>query len=272
MSLKSFLKRVYYWGVSSEKEFQHFQKDIRDAEWQEIVDYIPPGSRFLDVGCGTGYSMLRAIKDRGCICFGVDPFPNNAGVSHQMEEVSMDSYKVVQGFAESLPVVDDSVDVVYSSHVLEHVKDEGKSLQEMSRVLKTDGMLIIGMPTASMSMIRLFSILLFETHRNLIAILSWPFRPEVRIGRRFIDLIIPPSHGQPGQTIFSDLFHYKVSNWANIVGTYFLVEKTIYPAFYSFPDYKQLFKMRKLSSRSSSVFFICRKRTNQPINNGGSSR
>lgn len=260
MSLKSILKKGYNWGLSSKEDFQRFQKEIRDTEWQAIVDYIPEGSRFVDVGCGTGYSMLRAIKDRGCTCFGVDPFPNNAGVTHQMEGISKDSYELVQGFAEAIPLEDKTVDVVYSSHVLEHVKDESKSLSEMERILKDQGVLIIGTPTASMALIRLFSILLFETHRNLIAVFMWPFRKEVRQGRRFIDLIIPPSHGQPGQTIFSDLFHYRVSNWKSVVGEHFSIAKIVYPAFYSFPDYKQLFKMRKLPTRSSSVFLVCRKR------------
>ncbi|MFM1874891.1 MAG: hypothetical protein RL266_628 [Bacteroidota bacterium] len=256
--MKAILRKIYYWGLSSKADFQKNQRIIRDVEWNQVVEFIPTHSKFLDIGCGTGYSMSRAIEDRKCECLGIDPVPNFAGVEHRLQNVSDASYRIERGVAESIPTDADSFDVVYSSHVLEHVQDENKALKEMIRVVKQGGTIIIGVPTSTMALIRLFSTLLFETHRNLIAILLWPFKPSIRVDRRFLDLIVPPSHGQPNRTILFDLLHYRVDSWRKLISTHLTIERVLHPALYPFPDYKQLFKLRTMKNYGSSVFFICK--------------
>ena len=46
----------------------------------------------------------------------------------------------------SLPFPDESYDVVYASHVLEHIKDDMKAIREISRVLKPNGVAILPVP------------------------------------------------------------------------------------------------------------------------------
>lgn len=46
----------------------------------------------------------------------------------------------------SLPFPDESYDVVYASHVLEHIKDDKKAIQEINRVLKPNGVAILPVP------------------------------------------------------------------------------------------------------------------------------
>jgi SAM-dependent methyltransferase len=41
---------------------------------------------------------------------------------------------------------DESFDVIYCSHVLEHVQDDGKAMAELHRVLKDDGWAILLVP------------------------------------------------------------------------------------------------------------------------------
>ena len=41
---------------------------------------------------------------------------------------------------------DDSFDIVYCSHVLEHISDDIKAMQEIRRILKTNGCAIIAVP------------------------------------------------------------------------------------------------------------------------------
>lgn len=48
--------------------------------------------------------------------------------------------------AQSLPIVDRSVDFLYSSHVLEHIPDDLKAMREIVRVLKTNGVATIMVP------------------------------------------------------------------------------------------------------------------------------
>lgn len=256
--MKALLKKLFYWGLNSEDEFQRNQEKIRNDEWNSIRPFIPEGCRFLDVGCGTGYSMYRAVHDCNCLSIGVDPHPLRAGVFHGQELLTNDNYKIRHGVAENLPVEDNSIDLVYSSHVLEHVQDEEMALMEMARVVKSNGVVIIGVPTATMSLIRLVSILIFETHRNLITILRWPFTASIRSERRFVDLIIPRSHGQPHRTIFFDIFQYRAKIWRGKIEGHFDVVHQTYPSLYPFPEYLTLFRSRKLKSFGSSVFFVCK--------------
>jgi 2-polyprenyl-6-hydroxyphenyl methylase/3-demethylubiquinone-9 3-methyltransferase len=129
--------KFIYATYSSKTKIEAYQQVIRDWEWDSISNYIKQNSKFLDVGCGAGYAMLKAQKDRNCIVGGIDPNPGAHGVGRFLKEL-VESPEIKQGFAENLPFENEIFDVVYSSHVLEHVNDEQKSLQEMKRVLKND--------------------------------------------------------------------------------------------------------------------------------------
>lgn len=256
--MKAFWKKLFYLGLNSEDEFQRKQEKIRNDEWNSIKAFILEGCLFLDVGCGTGYSMYRAVHDRNCNSIGVDPRPRKAGVFHGVEKLTTENYRIETGVAENLPLEDNSIDVVYSSHVFEHVQDEEMTLLEMKRVVKPNGTIIIGVPTATMAVIRLISLFLFETHRNILTMMRWPFNASVRNERRFIELLIPRSHGQPSKTIFSDLLHYRSSSWRAKFQKHFEIIDEIYPSLYSYPEYGSLFPSTKFKSVGSSVFFVCK--------------
>src|ERR1019366_9596147 len=44
------------------------------------------------------------------------------------------------------PADDDSFDVIYFNHVLEHIPDDVAALREVGRILKPGGLLILGVP------------------------------------------------------------------------------------------------------------------------------
>ncbi len=259
MKLKSLLLRLYYLPLLSKDKTDANQRRIRDVEWDAIKKYIPQNAKFLDVGCGAGYAMKKASAELGCQTIGIDPSPGAHGVG-RYNESSKEGLNIIQGFSENLPFPDNEFDVVYSSHVLEHVNDEQRSLEEMKRVLKPDGVLIIGMPTAAMAFINLLTEALFTTHHRILNVLLRPFSFITTGKTPLINMLIPPSHSSHrARTIFFDLRYYKVSNWHKIVSGVFSVKETILPAFYPYPQYWQLFKMRKNFKFSSSVFFIAKK-------------
>jgi SAM-dependent methyltransferase len=47
---------------------------------------------------------------------------------------------------ENLPFADRSYDFVFASHVLEHVRDDGKALSEIRRILRPDGIAVLPVP------------------------------------------------------------------------------------------------------------------------------
>jgi ubiquinone/menaquinone biosynthesis C-methylase UbiE len=214
-------------------------------------------SSFLDVGCGAGYSLVKAHKEFGCMVQGVDPAPGEHGVGRFTEDL-WKKRPIIQASAEELPFPDESFDVVYSSHVLEHVDSENKALEEMKRVLKPNGVLILGMPTASMSFVALFSTWFFTTHISIYHLIR-SFLQKGSISK-LIYVFIPKSHSSPrSKFIIYDLFHYRITNWKRIILNHFIIKNTITPGLYPYPDYIQWFPLIKLGRLSSSVFFICSK-------------
>lgn len=259
MSVKSILLKIYNWGFLPKDKVDENQRKIREVEWDAVKPYIPPKSKFLDVGCGAGYSMKKACIELDCECYGIDPMPGGHGVGRYSELDS--SLNIVQGVSEKIPFESNSFDVVYSSHVLEHVDDEHKSLHEMKRVLKDDGVLIIGMPTAFMAHINNISQIIFTSHQRILNVLLGRF-PFIATGKTcFVNMFVPVSHSYPrAKTIFYDMHHYKIKKWQRTVESEFIVEHVLKPAKYSYPEYRQLFRLKKDARNSSSVFFVCKKK------------
>ena len=248
---------IIYSTISSKDKVEQYQQIIRDAEWRKIANHIPKNSKFLDVGCGTGYSLMRASQDLNCEVEGIDADPGSHGVGRFLKNM-VDTVPIKQGFAENLPHENETFDVVYSSHVLEHVNDEAKSLAEMKRVLKKDGVLIIGMPTSNMATLNYISQLIFTTHVKIYELFRNLFTENPLYS--FIKIFRINSHSYPrAKTIWYDLFHYRTKNWEKTVQKEFKVKTVIKPCFYPYPDYPQLFKLYRSKFFSSSVFFICQK-------------
>jgi ubiquinone/menaquinone biosynthesis C-methylase UbiE len=250
--------KLIYSIYSTKNNVEACQQVIRDKEWDAISENIKHNTTFLDVGCGAGYAMFKAQNERNCKVEGIDPNPGAHGVGRYLKEL-VNSPRIYQGFAESLPFESKKFDLVYSSHVLEHVEDEFKALQEMKRVMKDDGVLIIGMPTATMAWLNLFSTVLFTTHVRLYEFLRGIFLKGSLARFKLIFRIF--SHSYPRATsIWYDIKHYRVKNWQRTVEQEFKIEKVILPCLYPYPDYPQFFKLRKSARFSSSVFFICTKK------------
>ena len=249
--------KIIYATISSKEKVEKYQQIIRDSEWAQIANYIPKNSKFLDVGCGAGYSLMRASQDLNCEVEGTDADPGSHGVGRYIKNM-VNTVAIKQGFAEDLPYANESFDVVYSSHVLEHVNSESKSLKEMKRVLKDNGTLIIGMPTATMATINYLSQFVFTTHIKIYEFFRNSFSKNAL--NNFIKIFRVNSHSYPrAKSIWHDLYHYRISNWEKTVEREFKVKTIIKPCFYPYPDYPQLFKLYTSKFFSSSVFFICQK-------------
>ena len=208
------------------------------------------------MGCGSGYSMKMAKESCNCEIFGIDPSPMEHGVGRNGSKFEVGIEKIFEAVSEQIPFGDKTFDVVYSSHVLEHVQNENKSLQEMKRVLKSNGILILGVPTATMAHINWFTQLLFTTHIKITAVL---LHKIFNTGKyKWWEIFVPVSHSFPNKSLLYDINHYKVKNWSKIISKEFKITNVILPALYPYPEYRQLFKLRKYRNYSSSVFFICK--------------
>ena len=252
------LKKAFWFPFSSKIHIEKYQKDIRDIEWNSFKKHIANGVNFLDVGCGAGDNLNRAKTELNCQVTGIDPSPGSHGVG-RFAENKANEIQIIQGTAEDLPFKNEEFDLVFCSHVLEHVNNEHKSLSEISRVTKENGTIIIGMPTASMTIIGLISHYLLTTHVNILFFIKHIGKKDML--NRFIHIFLPKSHSYPNHRFFFyDLHAYRVSRWRKLVNSEFSIKHTITPCLYPYPDYIQFFPKIKNKKFSSSVFFICTKK------------
>jgi len=96
--------------------------------------------RLLDVGSGWGEFLVEAHKEMAAT-YGIEPDEELLEITDLLLRAEDISEKVIveKGYAEKIPFQDGSFDIVLCCHVLEHVQDVKKSIQEMMRVLKKDG-------------------------------------------------------------------------------------------------------------------------------------
>lgn len=107
-----------------------------------VTTRAAPGARtILDVGCGTGRLLADlAVARPDATLLGVDPAPGMVAAARQRAAGRFD---VQQAAAESLPVVDSSIDLVVSVLSFDHWADQEAGLREVRRVLRPGGVVVI---------------------------------------------------------------------------------------------------------------------------------
>ena len=104
---------------------------------------LPESPSVLDVGCGTG-DMLLLLRERLPLAdmTGLDFSPNMLKVAE--EKCRNDrAIRLIRGNATALPFPDASFDGVMMSFALRNTRDYDTVLQEIFRVLKHDGVLLV---------------------------------------------------------------------------------------------------------------------------------
>lgn len=114
----------------------------RTGKSRLFYEWMPDGVETLvDVGCAYSY-MLDLLGRKARLKFGVEYEFAKVRQAHQrFQDVCH-----VCGSGEALPLADASMDVVTFFEVLEHVENERKFLEEVHRVLKPGGVILISVP------------------------------------------------------------------------------------------------------------------------------
>lgn len=96
-----------------------------------------------DLGCGTGFVSLALANEAGII-FSVDSSRNM--LKELSTTISKKGYKNVypiKSSLDNLALFDESLNTVFINMALHHIKDAKKAIEEMYRVLKKDGVVVI---------------------------------------------------------------------------------------------------------------------------------
>ncbi|MFC4475939.1 class I SAM-dependent methyltransferase [Flavobacterium chungangensis] len=115
----------------------HFVKNIALKNKLNLINsQQPQKGKLLDIGAGTGDFLLTAKND-GWETIGVEPSDRAKNIAKE-KGIS---------FVEELSTLENhSLDVITMWHVLEHVPDLELQIQELKRLLKPTGTLIIAVP------------------------------------------------------------------------------------------------------------------------------
>jgi SAM-dependent methyltransferase len=101
---------------------------------------VPPGSRWLDVGCGTG-ALSQVILEVASPHAVVDIDPSEGYIAYAREHVADDRARFQVGDAQALPFVAASFDAVVAGLVLNFVPTPDQAVAEMVRVACPGGIL-----------------------------------------------------------------------------------------------------------------------------------
>jgi 2-polyprenyl-6-hydroxyphenyl methylase/3-demethylubiquinone-9 3-methyltransferase len=102
---------------------------------------LAPTFRFLDAGCGPGL-LTEFMIDQGVEGAGVDIDQSLVKAAKTRVEGNGKKAGFVVGRVEQLPYRDQTFDICVANSILEHAIDWQATLREITRVLKTDGLLV----------------------------------------------------------------------------------------------------------------------------------
>lgn len=99
----------------------------------------------LDVGCGECIYLTELMK-RGIECYGIDVDEDALKNCKRNQKKLGIKAKVLKGSAEKIPFPASSAEQVICLDVLEHVDDFDAAINEITRVIKKGGHLVVSMP------------------------------------------------------------------------------------------------------------------------------
>ena len=141
-------------GLSEEQSNQLLERALTDGYTARVAEVlkdwvasqvrsISSGKKvdLLEIGGGSG-SFFDCVEQDAKTYINVDP--GRVALSERdQERLSDPRFQTIRCSAEQIPLEEKSVDVVVSIASLDHVPDYRKALQEISRMLRKDGQLVL---------------------------------------------------------------------------------------------------------------------------------
>jgi 2-polyprenyl-3-methyl-5-hydroxy-6-metoxy-1,4-benzoquinol methylase len=100
---------------------------------------VRPGQRMLDIGCGSGVSLLEA-QALGARAFGVEADPNVQKLAREL------GLQIHQGSIEDNPFPGQAFDLIIMNQVVEHIPEPDKAMRLIAARLSPGGRVVVVLP------------------------------------------------------------------------------------------------------------------------------
>jgi ubiquinone/menaquinone biosynthesis C-methylase UbiE len=110
------------------------------------IENTKEGDAVLDVGCGIGSMMIDLAKVNRRCC-GIDLLSDVSLIpaKQKAEEKNVD-ISLIRAFSEHMPIKAGCFDAVLLLSTLQHVADQKETLDELGRIMKKTGVMLISVP------------------------------------------------------------------------------------------------------------------------------
>jgi arsenite methyltransferase len=194
----------------------------------KLLDYINYKTSIsaLDIGFGTGFPLTELAMRLGesSIVYGIDPWKEaTERAKRKISTYQINNIKIIEGLAESIPLSNESIDLIVSNNGINNVNDINQVFSECSRIIKKGGQFVFTM-NLDKSM--------FEFYGELEKVLSeLNMHKEIDLmhkhiyhKRRPLDELIPllKKHGFIIKNLEQDQFNYKFANGSAMFNHYFI--------------------------------------------------
>lgn len=125
--------------MNDSNKWNILDKLIARVRYSKVNKYIKKNGVIVDVGCGQEGKFLLNHKNE---------IKNGYGLDFKIDDKVVDNIKFINNFKlKSIPIKNNSVDVIFLNAVLEHLKNPRELLTNYLRLLKSQGLLVMTTPT-----------------------------------------------------------------------------------------------------------------------------
>lgn len=129
----------FYRTAIQKLHYMYFAKAMEARIISRFLE-LKKGEKVCDIACGSGHQCIKMAK-RGCEVYGIDMNARNIKNAKSIAEGYDCDFQVAN--AEKLPYDSNMFDKVVSVCALEHFANDEKAIEEMNRVLKPGGILVL---------------------------------------------------------------------------------------------------------------------------------
>jgi len=191
----------------------------------EYVDY-KQNITALDIGFGNGFPLTELAMRLGSdsIVYGIDPWKEAiVRTKNKIDLYNISNIKLIEGIAESIPLDNNSIDLIVSNNGINNVSDLDKVFVECSRIIKSGGQFVqtMNLDKSMFEFYGVFELVLKELKMDKEIELM---HRHIYLKRRPIDEIIQliKKHGFVIKDLEHDQFNYKFSSGTAMLNHYFI--------------------------------------------------